>query len=95
MEGSQTSTSLLEPPVTLVDVTNVLESADPMRTYCELLVNSLDNIPQSNTKDSQQVAWARSIWETDLVNSKAEKQADKNWNGGRKSLYMVAYALPS
>lgn len=82
-------TSLLEPPTTLIDVTEVLQSTDPMRTYCDLLLNCVN--PQ--TADSNETpVWSRTIWETSLINNKAEKQAAANWNGGRKALYLVAYA---
>jgi Zinc knuckle len=85
--------SLLEPPVTLLDVTKILESADPMRSYCDLLLSSVNVLKQDENDGNPAALWSRKIWETTLVNTKAEKQSTGNWNGGRKSLYMVAFAI--
>lgn len=97
--GAQQTTSLLEPPTTFLDVTNILQSADPIRTYCDLLLNSVHHLQTTpvieNATSIPQTAapiWSRKIWETALVNTKAEKQTAANWNGGRKSLYLVAYS---
>jgi hypothetical protein len=79
--------SLIEPPQTLLDVTNILDSADPMRMYCDLLVGSIHC-----TLDPNEIPWSRRVWETVLVNAKAENQPTANWNSGRKAMYLVAYA---
>jgi hypothetical protein len=81
--------SLIEPPQTLLNVTNILDSADPMRVYCDLLVGSIHCTLKRN-----EIPWSRMVWETVLVNAKAENQPTANWNSGRKAMYLVAYARP-
>jgi hypothetical protein len=107
-----------EPPRELLDVTNILDLADPMRAYCDLLLNAINALPTSTTRRDGSVATiSRAIWETTLVrydasllatpcfrsvahicivfkvNTKAENQPAANWNGGRKSLYLVVYLV--
>lgn len=88
----QQTTSLLEPPATILDVTKVLESVDPMRTYCDLLLSTL-NIKKNENVGTFPFRWSRKIWETSLINAKVEKQTTSNWNDGRKSLYIVSYVI--
>ena len=93
-ENEQKQTiSLLEPPTTYLDVTQILQTKDPLRSYCDLLLSSV-NIEKMAHGWIPAASWSRAIWEATLVNIKAEKQVAKNWNGGRKSLYLVAYAVP-
>lgn len=99
------TTSLLDPPRIMLDVTNILRSSDPMKSYCDLLIESVHatNFKQTmpngdNTKNESfaqldsRFPLYKAIWKTDLINIKAEKQAAANWNKGRKCHFMVVYA---
>jgi len=121
------SSSPLEPPIIFLDCTHVLASPDPLRTYCDLLLGTLDgsaddccdnknnngevedrdpNVlsdtepqPATSNHPTQPTAassygtggWSsRRIHETQLVGKLEAGQQPGNWNGQRKSLYIVA-----
>lgn len=67
---------LIKPPLTEIDVSNVLDSERPFDTYCTLLSRT---IQRNNV----------TIVDTGLVNDKVTHQKG-NWNNGRKSIYIVS-----
>lgn len=66
---------LLKVPVTEIDVTHVLDSEEPFKTYCCLLSKS---IQMKNVN----------VVDTGLVNENVQHQ-EGNWNSGRKSIFIV------
>jgi Methyltransferase domain/Zinc knuckle len=68
---------LLEPPCVMMDVEQVLHSPRPFDAYCRLLA---DTLQECSTKQ---------LIETGLYNSSSTHQ-EGNWNGERKSIYIVA-----
>jgi hypothetical protein len=69
--------ALLEPPYTIMNVEQVLHSPQPFDTYCRLLA---DTLQECSTKQ---------LMEPGLTNSSSSHQ-EGNWNGKRKSIYIVA-----
>ena len=67
----------LEPPSLAMDVEKVLHSPQPFDTYCQLLAETL------------QECATKQILEPGLINASSAHQ-EGNWNGGRKSIYIVA-----
>jgi hypothetical protein len=88
IESSYSNPSL-EQPFRRLDVTHILKQRNPMQTYCQLLLSSLDGRGKDIVAD-----WKGKILETDLVNHKASPQPDTNWNQGRKSLFIVSWTEP-
>lgn len=79
--GTELVVSRLEPPVQLVNVSNVLKQDDPFRFYCGLLFSCLDG------RDDQ--------WNCKVVDAKLQKDAKvreerAHWNSERKSVFLVA-----
>jgi hypothetical protein len=68
----------VQPPHMELDVSQILEAEKPFGTYCNLLAACFQN----RTYD---------VIQTDLENS--EKHQDTNWNGERKSIFIVAQQL--
>ena len=66
--------SLVQPPHLRLDVSSVMESDRPFETYCELLSTALDR-PRVRLEENC------------LVNNR--QHADSNWNGGRKSTFII------
>mmetsp|Transcript_8394 Transcript_8394/g.12682 ORF Transcript_8394/g.12682 Transcript_8394/m.12682 type:complete len:437 (+) Transcript_8394:172-1482(+) len=67
---------LMRPPLVAIDVSGVLDSERPFDTYCALLSGS---VQRKNV----------TVVDTGLVNDKVNHQKG-NWNGGRKSIYIVS-----
>ena len=67
--------TLIKRPIVCMDVANVAESSKPFDTYCELLTATLQR------KNVQLI-------ETGLITDRQHQE--ENYNGGRKSIYIVA-----
>jgi hypothetical protein len=70
--------SKVEPPFVTMNVNQVLQSPQPFDTYCHLLA---DTIQECSSKR---------LMETGLTNTSSAHQSPSNWNGDRKSIYIVA-----
>ena len=71
--------SKVDPPCLTMNVERVLQSPQPFDTYCQLLVETLQDCS------------SKQLVETGLTNwSFAHQEAEGNWNWKRKSIYIVA-----
>ena len=68
---------LVKPPHRQLNVSHVLDSANPFSTYCNLLSSTI------------QRGKVRLI-ETRFVHNNSHAEKESNWNRGRKSIYIVA-----
>jgi hypothetical protein len=67
-----------QPPQIELDVSRILQAEKPFDTYCTLLADCFQNREYK-------------VIQTDLENS--ENHQDSNWNGERKSIFIVAQQL--